>query len=90
MGFGSCDAPHTGDGPVAPLVYRYNVLDGGTCNPTDRNAPSGFVDARSNLHLRRSAAAINRGDPKSYPKRDIEGQRRPKGRVPDAGADEAR
>jgi hypothetical protein len=33
--------------------------------------------------------AINRGNPKSYPQRDIDGQRRPIGKRPDAGADES-
>jgi hypothetical protein len=90
MAFEGCEAPRWGGGTIAPLVFRYNVLDGGTCHATDRNAPSGFVDPRNNLRLRRGAAAINRGNPKSYPMRDIDGQRRPKGGRPDAGADEAR
>jgi hypothetical protein len=33
---------------------------------------------------------VNYGNPKAYPRRDIDGQRRPKGRRPDAGADEIR
>jgi hypothetical protein len=90
MRFGDCQAPHTAGGPIAPFIYRYNVLDGGTCSNTDVNAPSGFVDPNSNLHLRPAAAAVNRGDPRSYPKRDIDGGRRPKGGRPDAGADEVR
>jgi hypothetical protein len=90
MRLGDCKAPHNGPGRVAPFVFRYNVIDGGTCGATDVNAPSGFVDAHNNLHLRPGAAAINRGDPRSYPRRDIDGQRRPKGGRPDAGADEAR
>ena len=90
MRLGDCQAPHTGSGPVAPFSYRYNVIQGGTCGDTDINAPSGFIDPNGNLHLRRLAAAVNRGDPGSYPKRDIDGEKRPKGGRPDAGADEAR
>ena len=88
MAFGDCQAPPGGPGPVAPLVYRYNVLQGGTCSSTDYNAPSGFIDPNSDLHLLLGAAAINRGDPTSYPTRDIDGQLRPLGGAPDAGADE--
>jgi hypothetical protein len=90
MGFGDCQAPRTGSGPVAPFVYSHNVLQGGKCDGTDRDAPSGFIDPNRNLRLRRGAAAINRGNPKSYPRRDIDGQKRPRGGRPDAGADEAR
>ncbi len=35
------------------------------------------------------SAAINAGDPTNYPNRDIDGQTRPTGTAPDAGADEA-
>ncbi len=90
MGFGYCQAPRTGGGPVAPFVYSYNVLQGGKCHATDQNAPGGFVDRNNNLRLRPGAAAINSGNPKSYPRRDIDGQKRPKGGRPDVGADEAR
>jgi hypothetical protein len=50
-----------------------------------------FVDENGfDLHLARGSAAIDRGDPSAYPRRDIDGQRRPGGRAPDAGADERR
>ena len=88
MGFSQCKASKSGEGPVAPLRYRYNVLQGGRCHATDRNAPAGFVDPSRDLHLRPGAAAIGRGDPRSFPPRDIDGQRRPQARRPDAGADE--
>ena len=90
MRFSGCQAARTGSEPVSPFVYRYNILDGGRCHSTDRNSPNGFVDSAKNLRLRPGAAAINRGDPNHYPRRDIDGQRRPKGGRPDAGADEAR
>jgi hypothetical protein len=82
-------------GPYQPWAcekgvgYRYNVWTRVRCGKTDRKAPSGFVNAAAgNFHLRAGAAAVNRGDPKSYPSKDIDGQKRPKGRAPDAGADE--
>lgn len=86
MRFAGCSAENS---PVR-IHWRYNVLQGGKCGPTDRNAPSGFVNPASNLHLRRGAAAIGRGDPRLFPGRDIDGQKRPVGRRPDAGADERR
>lgn len=88
MRMGACQGPRTGSGIHSRYLYRYNVIDGGTCGPTDVNAPSGFVDPRRNLRLRPGAAAVNRGDPKLHPKRDIDGEKRPKGGRPDAGADE--
>jgi hypothetical protein len=90
MGFAGCSAARSGPGQVAPLRFLHNVLDGGKCSSSDINARSGFVNSNANLHLRPRAAAINRGDARSYPKRDIDGSRRPKGGRPDAGADEAR
>lgn len=90
MGFDGCKLQQSGPGRVSPVVYRYNVLDGGTCDRTDVDAPSGFVDAKRDLHLRPDAAAIGRGDPRRFPRSDIDGSRRPKGGRPDAGADEAR
>jgi hypothetical protein len=83
---GSCTAENNG----VPINWRYNVIEGGKCGPTDRNAAGGFVDSAKNLHLRPGAAAINSGDPRRFPGRDIDRQRRPGGNRPDAGADERR
>ncbi len=48
-----------------------------------------FVNAaKGNFHLRRGSPAIGRGSPKMYPRRDVDGQRRPIGARPDAGVDE--
>jgi hypothetical protein len=44
---------------------------------------------RCDLHLAPGSPALNRGDPGTYPARDIDGQSRPLGSGPDAGADEA-
>jgi hypothetical protein len=79
---------------VAEVTYRHNVWYGGTdtCDPTDiAVATPGFVNAASNdLHLVAGAAAIDAGDPSSFPADDIDGDRRPLGPAPDAGADELR
>ena len=71
------------------INYRYNVWNGARCGSTDKNAPSGFVNASGfDLHLAPGSAAINAGDPNNYPNTDIDGQSRPLGGTPDAGADE--
>jgi hypothetical protein len=82
-------------GPRSPgecedgVTFRYNVWAGARCGATDLNAPSGYVDpAAGDFHLRSGAAAIGRGDPTSYPSHDIDGDVRPLGGAPDAGADE--
>ena len=82
-------SPCTAQNNAAPINWRFNVIQGGTCGSTDLNANSGFVSASSDLHLAVGAAARNAGDPNSYPARDIDGQARPLGGAPDAGADEA-
>jgi hypothetical protein len=70
--------------------WDYNVYGKGTrCGSKDRIGAVRFVDpARLDLRLRPRSAAIDRGNPNSFPKADIEGQRRPSGKGPDAGADE--
>jgi hypothetical protein len=85
MGFSGCSAESNG----VAINWRYNVLQGGTCGPGDKNAAAGFMNASSNLHLAAGSAAINAGDPAGFPGRDIDGQTRPGGAAPDAGADEA-
>jgi hypothetical protein len=83
---GMCSAQPLGGGPKAPLTWRYNVLSGGTCGATDKNAAYGFINQLTNLHLLAGAAAINAGDPSSFPATDIDGNTR--SGTPDAGADE--
>jgi chitodextrinase len=85
-------------GNVAPLVawgcssritYSHNVWQGVACAASDRNAAAGFVDAGAlDLHLLAGAAAIDAGDPGNSPATDIDGQPRPGGAAPDAGAHE--
>jgi hypothetical protein len=88
-------------GPMNPwncysngVSYSYNVWKGAKCGKTDRKVRNlGFIRStagRFNLHLRRNSPAINHGGKAGYPRRDIDGQRRPKGSRPDAGADERR
>jgi hypothetical protein len=83
MGPTSCDTR---------IVYSHNVWSGATCGPTDVLAPDlGFVDALlGELHLLPTSLAVDAGDPASFPSDDIDGQHRPLGLAPDAGASELR
>jgi hypothetical protein len=85
MGFSGCTAESNG----VAINWRYNVMQGGTCGVGDKNAAAGFVDPNNDLHLAGGSAALNAGDASSYPSSDIDGQSRPAGSGPDAGADEA-
>jgi len=81
----TCTAESSG----VAINWRFNVIQGGTCGSTDKNAAPGFIDANNNLHLTAGSAAINAGDSTNFPAKDIDGQARPMGSAPDAGADEA-
>jgi hypothetical protein len=91
------------DGCDSRATYSYNVWQWDSravaCAPTDRVVLGtryqvdrlGFVAPDAfDLRLTPGSPAIDRGDPKTFPKRDIFGTRRPLGRRPDAGAVEAR
>ena len=71
-------------------TFSYNVFEGAACSSTDRNVANvGFVNRSTlDLHLAAGSPAIDAGDPGNYPARDIDGQARPLGGRPDAGADE--
>jgi hypothetical protein len=84
-------------------IYAYNVWQwdsrSAACNPTDRVVLGGqyqidklgYLNADAfDLRLTGTSPAIDRGDPKTYPRRDIFGTTRPVGRRPDAGAVEAK
>jgi chitodextrinase len=69
-------------------TWRYNIVaDGSACGGGGAIAPPGFVREPDDLHLVAGAAAINFGNPTTYPDTDIDGQPRG-GNRPDAGADE--
>jgi hypothetical protein len=74
----------------AGVSAHYNIwYRGSRCGRHDRVSASGFhAPGRHDFHLVRGAPAIGRGDPGSHLDKDYDGQRRPMGRLPDAGADE--
>jgi hypothetical protein len=85
LGSSGCTAESNG----VPINWRYNVMPGGSCGATNKSAAAGFVDSNSNLHLAGGSAALNAGDATNFPAKDLDGQARPMGSAPDAGADEA-
>jgi chitodextrinase len=70
-------------------THSHNVYEGGTCSSTDINVSSLNFIGGFDLHLGLGSAAINAGDAGSFPATDIDGEARPRGSGPDAGADEA-
>jgi hypothetical protein len=73
------------------VSFSYNVWRDRRCGAHDVRAGHGFVDTDSlDLRLAKGAAALDRGDPKRFPRTDIFGHKRPRGRAPDAGAVESR
>jgi hypothetical protein len=72
------------------ITYAHNVWTNQRCGPTDRVSPaSGFVDAAQfDLHLRPDSRAIAAGSMGDAPSTDMDGDRRPIRRAPDAGADQ--
>jgi hypothetical protein len=85
-------APYSGAACQSVFTYSRNVWEGGRCGSTDLNVDDlGFVNpGAGDYHLKSTSPAIDAGDPSSYPATDIDGQARPLGAAPDAGADEAR
>jgi hypothetical protein len=78
-------------GAGVSVTFKYNVMKGGTCGPTDVNVKSlDFVDAAHfDLHLTARSAGICRGDPNNFPRGDIQGRGRLFRFRPDAGASQA-
>jgi hypothetical protein len=78
-------------------VQHHNVSDGGqadaACGTASYVAPDGRIDmvdrAGGNYHLTTGSEAVNHGDSARQPTTDIDGDARPGGAAPDAGADEA-
>jgi hypothetical protein len=77
---------------VDGVAFAYNVWSelAAPCGPTDKVVTNlGFVSpAALDLHLLATSPAIDAGDPGSFPATDIDGNSRPRGAAPDAGADE--
>jgi chitodextrinase len=75
----------------ATVKIDWNVYEsGGLCGSNDRVAQIAFVD-RAGFDLRlagSNSAAVNRGNPLSFPGLDMFGTTRPLGGAPDAGAHE--
>jgi len=72
------------------VTRRYNVWSGSNaCNTTEKRAATGYVSQSGfDFHLTAGAAAVGAGDPADFAAVDIDGQARPQGGAPDAGADE--
>jgi chitodextrinase len=70
--------------------WSYNVYESGVkCGSTDLVGPVGYRNrAALDLHILAGSAAIGRGSPTGSAALDIDGQSRPLGGAPDAGADE--
>jgi hypothetical protein len=82
-------APKRRDSCAQGQDYRHNVWDGDACSASDIDAPLSLVDPASmDLHLAPESIAIDAGDPADHPARDVDGEPRPQGAAPDAGADE--
>jgi chitodextrinase len=77
-------------GQSTPSRWSYNVYESGVkCGSTDFVGAVSYRDrARLDLHLLAGSAAIGRGSPTNYAAGDIDGEARPLGGAPDAGADE--
>jgi hypothetical protein len=76
----------------AGTTFNYNVIEAGAkCGANDYVVPDGNVGyvnrAALDLHLTATSEAIGRGNPNSFPATDIDGETRPAGTEPDAGAD---
>ena len=75
-------------------TFDFNVIEeGSACGPNDHvvaGGDTGLSGRRDlDLHLLPGSAAMDRGNPASFPAFDFEGDTRPQGLAPDAGADEA-
>jgi hypothetical protein len=73
------------------VTVDWNVWTNDTrCGPHDRVGGAGFTPGGdAEFHLIGCPPAVGRADPDDVPALDIDGDRRPSGRRPDAGADEA-
>ena len=85
-------APSTGATTAQPagVTTDYNVWYAGAKVGThDKVAASGFVNPGAfDFHIGPTAPAVDAGNPANAPSTDIDGDIRPQGSAPDAGADE--
>lgn len=75
----------------AGVTFARNAWVGQTCGSSDRSISNPFMSdlvGAEDLHLVAGSGAIDAGDPSNAPSADIDGQGRPMGSAPDAGADE--
>jgi hypothetical protein len=73
------------------VVFRYNVTTRrGPCGTNGKLVSSmGWANSAGfDWHLAAGSPAIDAGDPTDFPATDFDGQSRPRGAAPDAGADE--
>ncbi len=72
------------------ITTDYNVFSGGGCGTNDVSvgALKFASPSTNNYHLASNSEAKGRGNPTNYPAQDIDGDLRPDGTLPDAGADE--
>jgi hypothetical protein len=71
------------------ITYAGNVWANQRCGPTDRVAAAGYVDSEAfDFRLKPDSRAIGAAPVGTAPAVDLEGDRRPIRRAPDAGADQ--
>ena len=70
--------------------WSYNLIESGPkCGSDSLSGDAFFVARGSNYRLRPGSPAIGSGDPRRFPQRDADGDKRPVDGRPDAGFDEA-
>jgi hypothetical protein len=84
-GFGnSCGGAGQGGGTFKDNIWTYFRMDCATGDTLLNNADERHLDANGKPQT--GSPAINAGDPKNYPARDLQGVKRPRGGLPDIGA----
>ena len=73
----------------APINWRYNVIQGGTCGPTDRTPPPASSTPTTTSTSPPAPPQSTPATPPATPPATSTARARPLGAAPDAGADEA-